>query len=1031
MYNTAPNPGVAHPPVSCAETEESPLANPASSKYAPKRALRVASIALTLSVGLPLIQVADPSPEPAGLPVASADATVTTGTSGLVTASSATPNEPHVIFNEDFESKTGLTSADLAQVNPVLTLSNSAYSYPQYKSKYNNTSGAAMTYTGDAYWMNHNQCNGVVLNYLTTDAGIYKPQNVQPGLAKDESCNGGWDKSVVDSDPGSARGERIFARNNNRRLAYVLGLVDQGVNKTNGVLDPTIVAPNQPTVLYPQGYNVAGSEGKTKYEAALNNDAVTAYSMAKYPSPAQTLVFKNATPVDLSGMNTGKVGSRFYTTSVDVAELSCGSAANSSLLFTLYTNADRANQTPYPMTGSTNERIVACTDSRLGYYTAPTDAAAGHDFLLFSSAYTYWGPWAGVNARGGRFYSPQAKLLTATEASSVRVELGNSTQGHTGNDFAFDNIRIVDATPTLYKEFVPKDGSTDGMVAAGNAVTLKFRVVNTSDLSGKSGWSFTDKLPTGMKVATTPNAKVVGNCTATFAPAAGQTHIAVTNGVLNQGAEDCTLSVDVVPDASANPTQPGEQVTFTNCPTTNIPTDAADGYLTLSTGVDFSDCADITYYVDPLLDVEKSASPDSTDLGANGGVQQGDEVSYSISFKNTGRDPKTIAYRDDLTGVLDDADFTGTVTLVTKALDSNGQPGATVANTVTATWNAANKRIDFGGSIAAKTVVTATYKVTVKNLERPGAQTWGDLTLKNCVRPTGETTGGECTETPVVPPTFVSVTKNVLDFAGQSTPGEGWKISIASNVEFDGMLTPQSTTQTTPASGKVQWELEHADLTAKQNLTVSEDPASKPGYTVDSFTCTVTPLGGTATKIDGVDPQLGVPNVAPGSTVDCVVTNKPVTGQVQWSKTDPEGVLLEGSTWEITRVGGSSNPRTIEDCVAQNGSDCSAQQDKNPAAGEFTVTGLEWGEYKLVETKAPAGYERSSEEHTFTIKADALTHTFADSFVNRLREALVIPLTGGTGTHIFTLTGVAGLATAALFLWRRNTKRAGRARSLT
>lgn len=993
------------------------MASHASSKTATKRAVRAASIAIALSIGLPVVHITESNQNSWSLPSAMAE------DAGVVTASTAIPKDPSVAFHEDFESKRGLTPADLTQSNPVLSLKLNAYNYPQYSSEIKSATGSQVTYSGDAYWLNHNQCNGVILNFFTTDAEIYRPKNQAPASGWDEACNGGLSKNLPQTDPGSSTGERIFARNNVRRLAYVLGLVEQGVNKSNGVLAPAATGQNPDTVLYPNGYNNPGSEGEAKYTAARKNDAVTAYSMAQYPNPAQHLVFENSAAFNLTQMNTGQTGARFYTTSVDVAELSCG-AANSSLEFKLFTGVGGSDPKTYPLVGASGERIVACTDARLGYFTAPTNAASGHDFQLFSSDYTYWGPWAGASVRGGRFYSADAKLLSATEASSVKVQLLNSTAAHDGNDFAFDNIRIVDATPTLYKEFL----ATDGMVEAGKAVTLMFNVVNTTDLAQKSGWSFTDQLPQGLKVASTPNGRVEGNCTATFAPTAGHTSITVSNGVLNQGAENCKLYVDVVVDSSAAPTEPGDEATFTNCPATEQPADPEDGYLTASTGVNSSECADVTFYVDPEIEVEKAASPSSADLGPNGGLQQGDDVTYTVSFRNSGRNPQAIAYRDDMSGVLDDATFSGNVTVVTRSLEANGDPGAVVANTVTAVWDNTNKRIDFGGTLAAGTVATATYTVVVKDLQRPDSQTWGDLSLDNCVRPTGQTTGGECTETPVIPPSFVSVTKQILNADSTTTPGQGWLVTIASDHELSGNLAPQSTTATTPASGKVQWELTHDSADTVHELTLSEDPESKPGYVVDSFTCTATPSSGTPVEFEASAAELAVADVAPGTTVDCVVTNKPALGQVNWSKSDQEGVLLEGSQWQLVHVESSDDPHLIDDCVADSEAGCADQKDTDPAAGQFSVIGLVWGTYVLTETKAPAGFERSSQEHNFEISADELTYSFTQPFVNRPREALVIPLTGGTGTHIFTLTSVAVLATAGLFLWRRNTSRLSRIR---
>lgn len=60
---------------------------------------------------------------------------------------------------------------------------------------------------------------------------------------------------------------------------------------------------------------------------------------------------------------------------------------------------------------------------------------------------------------------------------------------------ADDDIRVLDVTPQLDKEFSPTS------VATGGVSTLTLTVTNTSDLAAKNGWSSTDSLPEGLTVA--------------------------------------------------------------------------------------------------------------------------------------------------------------------------------------------------------------------------------------------------------------------------------------------------------------------------------------------------------------------------------------------------------------------------------------------------------------------------------------------------------------------------------------------------
>ena len=113
------------------------------------------------------------------------------------------------------------------------------------------------------------------------------------------------------------------------------------------------------------------------------------------------------------------------------------------------------------------------------------------------------------------------------------------------------------------------------------------------------------------------------------------------------------------------------------------------------------------------------------------------------------------------------------------------------------------------------------------------------------------------------------------------------------------------------------------------------------------------------------------------------------TGTVKWNKVSSEynDEMLSGSEWKLTKTKSFSwdngtakyttvtdlTPQTIKDCV--NGEsdipNCSAQSgqyvDLNGEKGKFELRGLEWGEYQLVETKAPDGFNLDSTPHTFRI----------------------------------------------------------------
>lgn len=80
--------------------------------------------------------------------------------------------------------------------------------------------------------------------------------------------------------------------------------------------------------------------------------------------------------------------------------------------------------------------------------------------------------------------------------------------------------------------------------------------------------------------------------------------------------------------------------------------------------------------------------------------------------------------------------------------------------------------------------------------------------------------------------------------------------------------------------------------------------------------------------------------------------------------------------------------------------------------------GLAYGTYYLVETKAPAGYNKLSQPQPFTVDASSHTETMTLTITNS--TGVELPSTGGMGTWAFTAGGLSLLcAAAALLLWKR------------
>lgn len=99
-------------------------------------------------------------------------------------------------------------------------------------------------------------------------------------------------------------------------------------------------------------------------------------------------------------------------------------------------------------------------------------------------------------------------------------------------------------------------------------------------------------------------------------------------------------------------------------------------------------------------------------------------------------------------------------------------------------------------------------------------------------------------------------------------------------------------------------------------------------------------------------------------------------------------------------------------------------------AGQFEVRGIEYGDYRAVETKAPAGFALPTDGGNFTFKVDNGTYTGSGD-IDYVAEStkkdamkiknndVTIPQTGGIGTIIFTAIGLAIMASAIIAIKKR------------
>lgn len=131
---------------------------------------------------------------------------------------------------------------------------------------------------------------------------------------------------------------------------------------------------------------------------------------------------------------------------------------------------------------------------------------------------------------------------------------------------------------------------------------------------------------------------------------------------------------------------------------------------------------------------------------------------------------------------------------------------------------------------------------------------------------------------------------------------------------------------------------------------------------------------------------------------------------------------LSGSEWVLKGANLPAAGLRIADCTEGS---CSGTgiRDINPNPGEFTLEGLSWGSYELVEAVAPAGYQRDTTQHPFTIggEGNSAIAQGLGAMVNNVADAPALPHSGGIGRDAFFLIGLAvlGIGAGTAFFTRK------------
>lgn len=356
-----------------------------------------------------------------------------------------------------------------------------------------------------------------------------------------------------------------------------------------------------------------------------DNHAVAAYTSAD--PGADKVEFETERQIPLTSRN------RFLTASVTSGASACSVSAPELNFFLL------DGGTSYPVS---DKPINPCTDPKATMYPASETGFAKD-----------------INVVNNRADSPMIY-----PGSSLGIRMTNANGSYSGNDAAFDDIKIEDVTPHVEKSFSPD------AVAVGDTSKLTFTVTNTSDLMKKEGWSFTDNLPAGLTVADPANTETTcSNGAVDTSAGSGTVNL---KGDLKEGQTSCTLSVDVTSDQAGS---------YENCAETNM----AD-----LQGVNPQGCA-LVVFDEPSYTLSKTSTP------ADGStLSQGDTVEYTVKVENTGDVPVDATANDDLSDVLDDAKYNG---------DAKASTGDVSYDDPNLKWS---------GTLDPGETATITYSVTVE-----------------------------------------------------------------------------------------------------------------------------------------------------------------------------------------------------------------------------------------------------------------------------------------------------------------------------
>lgn len=169
-----------------------------------------------------------------------------------------------------------------------------------------------------------------------------------------------------------------------------------------------------------------------------------------------------------------------------------------------------------------------------------------------------------------------------------------------------------------------------------------------------------------------------------------------------------------------------------------------------------------------------------------------------------------------------------------------------------------------------------------------------------------------------------------------------------------------------------------------------------------------------------------VEGAATGNEIIYTVTNTPTNElnynlEITKQSGSDSNIKLSGASFELRKMNSAGELEALSFVKQSEGAYVYVSSSnvldstislKTAARGKLMLSGLPAGEYILHETQAPIGYKLA--EDTTVILGDSTSTTVSLTIVDEREGEYILPETGGIGTNVFTISGVAMMAASLL-----------------